>query len=56
VNFAKSNLELTDATSLTVIVLETPEGPSAFVQEIAVGVTEHEEASAEALESLTGVA
>lgn len=56
VNFAKSNLELTDATSLSVTVLETPEGPSAFVQEIAVGVTEHEEASAEALESLTGIA
>lgn len=55
VNFAKSDLERTDATSLSVIVLETPQGPSAFVQETAVGVTEHEEAADEALETLTGI-
>ena len=36
-------------------VLETPQGPSAFLQETAVGVTEHEEAADEALETLTGI-
>jgi len=55
VNFAKSPLERTSATRLVVIVLDTPQGPSAFVQETSVGVTEHEEAAAEALESLTGI-
>ena len=53
---AKAPMELTSATSLTVIVLDTPQGPSVFMLETAVGVAEHEEAAAEALESLTGVA
>ena len=56
VNFAKAPMEKTSATSLTVIVLDTPQGPSVFMLETAVGVAEHEEAAAEALESLTGVA
>ena len=55
VNFSKSDLERTDATSLSVIVLETPHGPSVFMQETAVGVAEHEEAADEALETLTGI-
>jgi hypothetical protein len=55
VNFAKIDLEKTSATHLSVIVLDTPQGPSAFLEETAIGVTEHEEGAAAALESLTGV-
>ncbi|ASK66422.1 hypothetical protein CFK39_12020 [Brachybacterium avium] len=55
VNFASAPMEKTDATELVIVVLETAEGPSVFGTETALGVTEHEEAAAEAYESLTGV-
>lgn len=54
VNFSSSPLERTSATELVVLVVETPQGPSVFVTETAVGVTEHEEAADEAYESVTG--
>lgn len=55
VNFASSPLELTSATELVVVVVDTPQGPSVFGTETAVGVPEHEEAADEAYESLTGI-
>lgn len=55
VSFATSPLELTTGTALQVVVVETPQGPSAFVSETAIGVAEHEEAAVQAYESLTGV-
>lgn len=55
VNFASDPLEKTDATALDVVVLETEQGPSVFGTETSVGVSEHEEAAAEAYESLTGI-
>lgn len=55
VNFGSDDLERTDATEITVVVLETEQGPSAFALETAVGVAEHEEAADAALESLTGL-
>lgn len=55
VTFATSPLKLTTGTALQVVVVETPQGPSAFVSETAIGVTEHEEAAVQAYESLTGV-
>lgn len=55
VNFATDPLEKTDATALDIVVLDTPEGPSLFGTETAVGVTEHEKAAEEAYESLTGI-
>ncbi|MGP9538703.1 hypothetical protein ACT3SP_11875 [Brachybacterium sp. AOP43-C2-M15] len=54
VNFSSSPLEKTSATELVVVVIDTPQGPSVFVTETAVGVTEHEQAADEAYESLTG--
>ena len=55
VNFTDDPLELTDATGITVIVVTTPQGPSFFLTDWAVGVTEHEEAVDEAIGSLTGL-
>lgn len=55
VNFGSDDLEKTDASEIVVVVLETEEGPSAFVTETAVGVTEHETAADEAYQSLTGL-
>lgn len=53
VNFAEDPMERTDASEITVVVLETPQGPGAFVTETSLGVTEHEQAAAQAHESLT---
>lgn len=53
--FAKHNLTKTDAEQITVTVVSTPEGPSVFITLIADGITEHEEAAAEAFDSLTGL-
>ncbi|GAA1490040.1 hypothetical protein [Brachybacterium sacelli] len=55
VNFGSDDLEKTDASEIVVVVLETEEGPSAFVTETAVGVTEHEKAADEGYSSLTGL-
>lgn len=56
VNFSSLPVEGTTATKVVVMVLETPQGPSAFITDTSVGVAEHEEASVQAYESLTGVA
>lgn len=53
--FGQDDLELTDASRITVVVLESPQGPSVFLSEVAVGVTEHEDAAREAYDSITGV-
>lgn len=55
VNFAKIDVPGTTATDVAVVVLDTPQGPSAFVQDTAVGITAHEEAAGEGYESLTGI-
>ena len=55
VNFERTTLETTDATLIRVVVVDTPEGPSAFIAETARGVTTHEEAVEEAYSSLTGL-
>ncbi|MFC7374123.1 hypothetical protein ACFQRD_02440 [Brachybacterium sp. GCM10030268] len=55
VNWQNDPLEKTDATRITVVVVDTDEGPSAFISEIAVGVTEHAEGAEEAFSSLTGL-
>ena len=49
VNFSHSPMELTSATELVVVVLETDQGPSVFVTETAVGVEAHEEAAERSL-------
>ena len=56
VNFSSLPVEGTTATKVVVVVLETPQGPSAVITDTSVGVAEHEEASVQAYESLTGVA
>lgn len=53
--FGKHNLEKFDSTRLEVVVVSTPEGPSVFASDVAVGVTEHEDGAAEAYKSLTGL-
>lgn len=55
VNFSHAPMESTSATELVVVVLETPQGPSVFATETAVGVEAHEEAADEAYASLTGI-
>ncbi|APX34264.1 hypothetical protein BH708_17880 [Brachybacterium sp. P6-10-X1] len=55
VNFGSDDLEKTDATEIVVVVLDTDQGPSAFVTDTAVGVTEHEEAVEKAYASVTGL-
>lgn len=55
IHFAEDDLELTDASRLVVIVVDTPEGPSVFLGDVAIGVTEHEEGLEAAIESLTGL-
>lgn len=52
VSFAADSLERTDATEITVVVLETGQGPAAFVTETALGVAEHEQATAQAQQDL----
>ena len=54
-HFGQHNLETFSATEIVVVVLTTPEGPSFFHSDTAIGVTEHEEATASAYESLTGL-
>lgn len=55
VNFSHAPMELTSATELVVVVLETDQGPSLFITETSVGVEAHEEAADAAYESLTGI-
>lgn len=55
VDFGSDDLEKTDGTEIVVVVLDTDQGPSAFVTDTAVGVTEHEEAVEKAYSSLTGL-
>ncbi|HJB10402.1 MAG TPA: hypothetical protein H9786_07705 [Candidatus Brachybacterium merdavium] len=55
VTFGQHDLTRTDSTEIVAVVVATPEGPSAFISEIAVGVTEHEEGAEEAYASLTGI-
>ena len=54
-HFAKDDLEKTDATRIMVAVISTPEGPTAFISDVAIGVTEHETAQDDAFASLTGL-
>lgn len=54
-HFGQDTLEKTDGTRIMVAVISTPEGPSAFISDAAVGVTEHEEAQNTAYDSLTGL-
>lgn len=51
----RNPLENIDGAAITVVVLDTPEGPSMFVSEAAIGVPEHEDAAVQALESLSGL-
>ena len=53
--FGQHDLTKTDSTEIVAVVVATPDGPSAFISEIAIGVTEHEEAAEEAYASLTGI-
>ncbi|MCT1386294.1 hypothetical protein M4D54_11775 [Brachybacterium sp. p3-SID1565] len=53
--FGKHNFTKTDSTRIDVVVLDTPEGPSVYSSEISIGVTEHEDAAAQAYESITGL-
>lgn len=55
VNFSHAPMENTSATELIVVVLETPQGPSVFATETAIGIEAHEEAADEAYASLTGI-
>lgn len=53
--FGKHSFTKTDSTRLEVVVLETPEGPSVYNSEVAIGVPEHEQAAKDAYASLTGL-
>lgn len=53
--FGKHDLEKFDSTRLEVVVVSTPEGPSVFASDVAMGVTEHEDGATEAYKSLTGL-
>ncbi|GAA1484263.1 hypothetical protein [Brachybacterium fresconis] len=55
VNFGSDDLEKTDGTEIVVVVLDTEQGPSAFVTDTALGVTAHEEAAEKAYSSLTAL-
>lgn len=55
IKFGQHDLTKTDSTEIVAVVVDTPEGPSAFVSEVAIGVTEHEEGAEEAYASLTGL-
>lgn len=55
VKFGQHDLTKTDSTEIVAVVVDTPEGPSAFISEVAIGVTEHEEGAEAAYDSLTGV-
>jgi hypothetical protein len=50
-----TTLTRTSATRITVVVVDTPQGPSVFAADVAVGVPEHERAAADAYESLSGL-
>lgn len=52
--FGQHSFEKFESTKLVVVVVDTPQGPSAFIADIAVGVTEHEEGYEEAYASVTG--
>jgi len=54
-HFGQDDLEKTDGTRIMVAVISTPEGPSVYLSDVAVGVTEHEEAQNTAYGSLTGL-
>lgn len=53
--FGKHNFTKTDSTRIVIVVVDTPEGPSVFSSEVAIGVQEHEDAAVEAYDSLTGL-
>jgi FlaG/FlaF family flagellin (archaellin) len=53
--FGTSDLTKTTGSALTVIVVDTPEGPSMFSAEIAIGVDDHEKAEKDAERSLSGL-
>lgn len=53
--FGKHNFEKFESTRLEVVVVSTPEGPSVFASDVAIGVTEHEDGATEAYKSLTGL-
>lgn len=55
VNFGSDDLEKTDGTEIVVVVLDTDQGPSAFVTDTALGVTAHQDAVETAYTSLTGL-
>lgn len=55
VEFGQHDLTETDSTEIVAVVVATPEGPSAFISEVAIGVAKHEEGAEEAYASLTGI-
>lgn len=54
-NWESSKLEKIHAVDLMVVVVDTPEGPSMFGADTAVGIASHEKAIEDAYDSLTGV-
>jgi hypothetical protein len=51
----ETTLARTSATRITVVVVDTPQGPSVFASDVAVGVPEHERAADAAYASLSGI-
>lgn len=49
------SLEVVEGAAITVVVVDTPEGPSVLVTEASIGIPEHEEAAVETLDSLSGL-
>src|SRR5699024_11318001 len=55
VTFGQHDLTRTDSTEIVAVVVATPEGPSAFISEIEVGGTEHEEGAEADTAPQTGI-
>ncbi|MBK0332575.1 hypothetical protein I8D64_14335 [Brachybacterium sp. MASK1Z-5] len=53
--FGQSDLEKVTGEKITMIVVDTPEGPSFFASEAAIDIDEHVKAAQEAEDSLAGV-
>lgn len=53
--FGHSDLEKVTGERITMIVVDTPEGPSLFCSEVAIDIDDHVQAAEEAEQSLAGV-
>lgn len=53
--FGQHSFDSFDSVRITVVVVNTPEGPSFFISEFPVGYEDHEEAATAAYDSLTGL-